>query len=182
MDSINVKRVVTFIAAVSMLGLVYTIGLHIGREPRVIYEASDQDPDVQQWQRDWTQARDTIVTATVVTQSSDNMYVYLDYIYSGSHGDEATSCGNVTREGRGGEWVCSPVSVKRGRGFITLRFGLSDSAREAECSDAIVVDFYDKNGATFFSKSFTLEKTWVKKPKGLYQMLREIVGLCPASG
>ena len=176
----RVKRVIIFLMAISILGLVYTVGLEIGREPTVIYRAPDDDPDVLQWQRDWRQATDAIVTATVVAQSAKEMFVYLDYIYSGSHGAQATSCGSITRKGRGGEWSCSPVVVGRGRGFVTLRFGLSDNAREVECSDAIVVDFYDESGATFFSKSFAFDKTWIKEDEGFYGRLREAVWPCPA--
>lgn len=176
----RVKRVIIFLMAISILGLVYTVGLEIGREPTAIYRAPDDDPDVLQWQRDWRQATDAIVTATVVAQSAKEMFVYLDYIYSGSHGAQATSCGGITRKGRGGEWSCSPVVVGRGRGFVTLRFGLSDNAREVECSDAIVVDFYDESGATFFSKSFAFDKTWIKEDEGFYGRLREAVWPCPA--
>lgn len=103
------------------------------------------------------------MSVSIVADSSDQLFVYVDYIYSGSHGDKVTTCGSIIRNGRGGNWSCSPTAVGKGRGFVTLRFGLSFKAREIECSDEIEIHYYDQRGIIFFAQKFPFKKTWVKK-------------------
>ena len=157
----------------------YWLGRQQGELPQNVYQALPTDPNLVQWRQNWREAGDSIVTANIVGATGNQLYVYLDYIYSGSHGDEVTVCGNVTRNGRGGNWSCSPTLIRKGRGFTTLRLGMSTQARATECSDAIVIDFYDATGATFFKQTVPYRKTWIKGEGGLYGKFREYLSLCP---
>ncbi len=152
-----------------------------GRLPQVIFQAPPIDENLVQWRRNWREADDSIVSATVVSEAADELFVYVDYIYSGNHGDEVTTCGNIKRNGDNGRWTCAPGGIRRGRGFVTLRFGLSSKARDIECSDAVAINFYDERGVTFFEKIFPFNKTWVKGGKGMYGKIRESLSVCPST-
>lgn len=175
-------RLAIYVALMTVIAFsAYWLGMQKGELPQNVYQALPTDPNLVQWRQDWLKAGDSIVTADIVGETGNQLYVYMDYIYSGSHGDEVNACGNVTRDGRGGNWSCSPTLIRKGRGFASLRLGMSSQARAIECSDAIVIDFYDATGATFFKQTVPYRKTWIRGESGLYGKIRESLSLCPAA-
>lgn len=175
------KNTIGLMLMLVLIAAVYLIGVKIGQLPAVIYQTPLDDANLVQWRKNWQQAGDSIVTATVVANSGEKTFIYVDYIYSGSHGDKVTTCGSVLRNGRGGNWSCSPTSIGKGRGFMTLRLGLSSKSREIECSDEIRINYYDEKGSTFFEKIVPFQKTWVKGEQGVYGKIREVLSICPSA-
>lgn len=157
----------------------YIIGVKIGQLPETIYQAPYDDENLIKWQENQDNISNSIVTASVIGNSSDQLYVYIDYIYSGEHGDTAISCGEINRYGYSGDWACSPIGIGAGRGFITLRLSLADDITEVACSNEIVVSFYNLNGKTFFKKIIPYKKTWLKSHSEVNSKLIEFISRCP---
>ena len=180
MIGVSIRNTIGFMLVLVLIAIAYLIGAKIGQLPEVVYQAPLNDTNLVQWRKNWRQAGDSIVSATVVANSGEKMFVYVDYIYSGSHGDKTTTCGSIVKDGGGGDWSCSPTGIGKGRGFVTLRFALSSKSRETECSDGIRINYYDEKGSTFFEKTFPFQKTWIKDEQGVYGKIREILSICPS--
>lgn len=157
----------------------YIIGVKIGQLPENIYQAPFDDENLIKWEEYQDNLSNSIVSASIVGNSSDQLYVYIDYIYSGEHGDTVTSCGEINRYGYPGDWACAPVGVGSGRGFVTLNFSLADDSTDIVCSNEIVISFYNSNGKTFFKKAIPYNKTWVKNRSEVSSKLRELISRCP---
>ena len=157
----------------------YNYGKWVGESPNIIYQVASSDDNLSLWERDPSLAKNGIFSATVVTNTDDQLVVYVDYIYSGSHGETATTCGSVLDQGNGWVWSCFPTGIKKGRGFVTLKFKLIDRAKDIECSNEIKINFYDKNGATFFQKIIPYNKIWLKHGLGHIDKLKSRITECP---
>lgn len=155
------------------------LGKQVGQLPIDIYVAPSDDENLLQWRKDWTKAGTSVVTASVIGDSSDEIYVYVDLIYSGKHGYSATACGAVREmSGNRADWTCSPVGVKRGRTFIALRMQLSSKSEKTVCSNELGIRIYDESGDTFFAAWYPYQKVWVRDGKGFEGKLTELLTLC----
>jgi hypothetical protein len=172
-------RALWMVVGIAALALTFWLGVLRGREPTWLYVAPADEPNLVQWQQDWRKAGNSIVTAAVVSNTGDQLYVYVDFIYSGDQGDQVTTCGGIRMTGQQGNWSCSPVGVKKGRGFFMLRFGLADTAAQLECSDKIIINLYSKDRGTFFEQEFPFEKIWVKVNDTLKGKLQQSLWYCP---
>lgn len=164
-----IKKVILFtisfvsVVCIYFFGFVHGTVFQDSQFSKYIYQAPKDDPNLLQWRRDWTKAGNSLVSAKVLGSTRDQLYVYLDYIYSGVRGPEVTTCGHIVAKNSdmAGSWSCRPMTVKRGRGFAVLSFDLLDSvAKDYICSEKIVVDFYDHVGASFFEQEIDFKKEW----------------------
>jgi len=176
------SRITNILSAILLGGLLLAaglvIGMKIGQLPTTVFQLDNTGPYLSKWRRDWRSAPNQLVSATVVADAPDKLYVYIDTVYTGDHGP-ATTCGNIGAKHGGGVWTCSPTSMNPKRGFTMLRFGLSSRAREIECSDSITIDMYDRQGSTFYQQTVPYTKVWVKNVQGPMGKLRELFSSCP---
>jgi len=174
-----IKIVFAFGGVTVLLAGVLLTGMKIGQLPVTVFELGNSDPYLVNWRRDWRSAPNQLVSATVVGNAPDQLFLYIDTVYTGDHGP-ATTCGGVSGGHAGGVWTCSPTSMNERRGFTMLRFGLNSRARDIECSDSITIDMYDRNGSTFYQETVPYKKVWVKQGSGALGKLRELFSICPA--
>ena len=174
----NLNKAILVIFFSVLLVLTWSLGLKVGGLPKTVYKASSNDVNLVQWRNDWRNAKDSIVAASVIGEGSEEVYLYLDYIYSGQSGDEATICGTVKGVEKQGRWGCAPTGIKRGRGFVSLRLTLSNNAEDIECSTEIGFKIYDKNGRIFYKESYPFKKVWVKGGSGMTGKIRELFSKC----
>jgi len=173
-------RNVTLLILISFLLVgFYYLGEKAGQLPVNIHVLDNNGSYLMKWRRDWRSAPTKVISATVVGDGPDKLYVYIDTVYTGEQG-RATTCGNIDGKYSKGVWSCSPTAIRERRGFTMLRFGLTSSARSIECSDSITVTMYDQNGHTFHRETFPYKKVWVKNPKGVLGKLREVFSSCPS--
>lgn len=173
-------RILTSILTILLLiTSAFLIGEKMGALPNVIYEASPDNENLILWRKNWKSANNDIVSASVIGESADSIFVYVDYIYTGSHGDRVISCGNILHNGERGEWSCSPTGLGKGRGFIILRFSFTSTSKKITCSDQILIDLYNKNGTVFYEKTIPFKKVWVNSKSVVAGKLRELFSICP---
>ena len=159
--------------------LSWHLGIKTGQLPIDVYVADPDDQNLLQWTRDWTKANTSIVTASVIGDASDRLYLYLDYIYSGEHGDNATACGSIRgTDGNRVEWTCSPVGVVKGRGFVTLRMQLSSKVDQTVCSEEVGVRIYSDDRGTFFTAWYPYRKVWMRNGDDFEGKVRRIYKSC----
>jgi len=167
------------IVSLTVMVLLFSYGFVLGKRafviPERIYALSQDDKTLIQWRKD---GRVTdIVTVTVIGYDATSLYVYVDYIYSGDHGDEVLTCGGIELMGKGVSWGnCSPVEVKKGRGFVVLRLQQNNNADDFQYSDGIYVNLYDANGNVFFEKGFPYKKLWLKNQPKFITYLEDVFG------
>lgn len=174
------KYIIGSVIILVLVTISYSFGTKVGQSPNVIYQAASDDVNLLQWKKDPNLANDSIVSATVVTKTDKQLTVYVDYIYSGSHGNNVTTCGSVLKDGSSWFWSCFPTGIAKGRGFVTLKFKLTDRAKEVLCSDAIQINFYDKNGKTFFKKIAPFRKKWVQDGINVIDKISASMPGCPS--
>lgn len=175
------KYIIGSVIILILVAISYTYGTKVGQRPEIVYQAAADDVNLQQWRKDHRLAGDSIVSAAVVANTDMQLSIYVDYIYSGSHGNSATTCGSVLKDGSGWFWSCFPAGIGKGRGFVTLKFKLTDRAKVI-CSDAIRINFYDKNGKTFFKKIVPFRKKWVQDGLNVIGKINASIPGCPSEG
>lgn len=178
-DFTGMRKVLLLLVAALLLSVAYYLGAKAGQLPVAIHTLDNNGPYLTKWRRDWRSAPTKVVSATVVGNAPDKLYVYIDTVYTGEQG-HATTCGNINGKHSSGAWSCSPTQIKERRGFTMLRFGLTSDARSIECSDSITVDMYSRDDGGFYSETFPFKKVWVKNPKGVMGKFREVFSLCPS--
>ena len=167
------------IVCLACMVLLFSYGFVLGKRafviPERIYELPQDDKTLIQWRKD---GRVTdIVSVTVIGYDATSLYVYVDYIYSGDHGDVALTCGGIELMGNGVSWgKCSPVEVKKGRGFVVLRLQQNNNADDFQYSDGIYVNLYDDSGSVFLEKEFPYKKLWLKNQPKLITYLGDVFG------
>ena len=171
------KKTIAVVGILFVLVILLISGIHIDEAPKNIYTAPSNDQNLVQWKEDWTKAGDSIVSVDVVSIESDRIFVNVEYIYSGKYGPEVTTCGNIMREVRSGDWYCEPTGIRKGRGFVTLRFGTTEASSKVLCSKTIRVNFYH-NRKTFFAQDFPFEKKWVTIKWPWFWKIYEHFGKC----
>jgi hypothetical protein len=174
------KYIIGSVIILILVAISYSYGTKVGQSPNVIFLAASDDVNHMQWKKDPNLANDSIVSVTVVTKTDKQLTVYVDYIYSGSHGNSATTCGSVLKDGSGRFWSCFPTGIGKGRGFVTLKFNLTDRAKGIICSDAIRINYYDKNGNTFFKKIVPFRKKWVQDGLNVIGKINASMPGCPS--
>ncbi len=90
-----IKSIVAVALLLCMLIVVYLVAFNNGRAPVSVFSAPPNDPNYLQWRKNWRQASDSLVNVTAVAQTDQQLLVYVDYIYSGSAGETATTCGGI---------------------------------------------------------------------------------------
>lgn len=171
------KIILTLLSIILIFGA-WKVGVKVGQLPHDIYVAPADHENIIQWKKNWREAGNSIVTASVIGDSSEKLYLYLDYIYSGTHGDTVTACGGIRGKDEVGKWSCSPVGVKRGRGFVTLKMSLSSGVSGKACSNEVGVRIYDKRGSTFLEEWYPYQKIWIKGADGINGKIQEFFTLC----
>jgi hypothetical protein len=174
----NFNKAILLVVFTILLILTWNVGLKVGGLSKTIYKAQPNDANLVQWKKDWRNAADSIVFASVIAEDAEELYLYVDYIYSGKNGIEATICGTVKGVEKQGLWGCAPAGIKRGRGFVSLRLTLNDKARDIECSTEVGFKIYDNSGKIFYEESYFFEKVWVKNGSGVSGKIREIFSKC----
>ena len=169
--------IVLIVFALLLVGAFYA-GKKTGELPVSVYAMNNNDPYLLNWRRDWRSAPTRLISATVVGNAPDTLYVYIDTVYTGEQGP-ATTCGNINSTHSSNVWTCSPTTMREKRGFTMLRFGMSSQARPIECSDSITIDMYSRDGGSFYQETIPFHKVWVKQGKGVVGKLREIFSQCP---
>ena len=157
----------------------YYLGKNKGESPVVLFQASEADDNLVKWKNKSNEIGTSLISASVVSQTDTQLVLYVEYIYSGSHGRTATTCGSVMDRNDSWVWGCAPTGIGTGRGFASLRFTLNNRARNVECSDEIKINFYDGKGVTFFSKRLPYNKKWFKASNGKDDKLPNLVSACP---
>ena len=127
---------------------------------QLIYELDESSENYIKWLNKEKDIKNELVTASVIGITQDIMYVYVDVIYSGDHGNEVTSCGKVNSNNKSASWSCSPVGIKAGRGFVVLRFILSDKVDSTIYSNSFEFNMYDNTGTVFYEKELKYKKRW----------------------
>lgn len=170
-----------YAVAVLLLLPMFFLGGKYGELPNVIYKAPEDDPNLVQWRKkDFSQVGDSIVTASVVSSSSEEIFVYIDYInFSIGENEIATAGANIKDRNSISAWSYSPSFIGRGRGFMVLKSSLYMSG-DVACSDKIEIIFYRRDGIVYFKQEIDFKKTWIRQGgQSLYGKLREVFSLCP---
>ncbi len=143
-----------------------------------IYELEDTDENYKKWINKEHGLKNDLVTATVIGETSNTIYVYIDNIYVGDHGEEVTTCGGVISKDKDGKWSCSPTGVKIGRGFVVLRLSLLHSVKKVVCSDEIYFNLYDRRGQVFYKKEIPYKKKWSNYKENIVGSFKSFFKVC----
>ena len=101
---IGISVVVFLLVSAVLFSFGFVFGKRVSILPEVVYQLPDNAPNMLQWRRDWREANNDVVTATVIGSDADKLFVYIDYLYSGDHGPEAVTCGGLQLMGKNVAW------------------------------------------------------------------------------
>ncbi|NTS77372.1 hypothetical protein HR060_10920 [Catenovulum sp. SM1970] len=143
---------------------------------REIYRADFQYSDFDSFERSWQDA--ALIAVNVIGETQDVLTLEIEYMYAGTRGEYATTCGRIHQDGKALLLGCRPNGIQKGHHKVKVQYSSYSETPDSMCSDQVIFHIYDKKGHGIFNQAFTYHKTWLRSDVNWLSKIKQLFYFC----
>jgi hypothetical protein len=122
-------------------------------------------------------AQNRIEAVHVVSESTHEVVLDVDYTYAADHGDKVFMAAYARTDGQASGYTgYRPGAVQAGRGRTRVALVAAEAAPAVFTTNALLVQMYVGGGQPFASAEYTLPKAWLRPQAALPPLVRLLDG------